>query len=86
MSFKAVIANFLGNTKSENFMYVQLINNLLRDYKEMGCRMSWKLNNMQSYIDFFPTNLGTVSGNHGTFPKQSGLSSTAIKAVEILPC
>jgi len=63
LSFKTVVGNFLGNTKSPN--YVDYINNLLHSYHRMGCRMSLKLHFLHSHLDFFPDNLGDVSDEHG---------------------
>jgi len=63
LAFKSVVSNFLGNHKSSN--YVQVVNNLLQCYKEMGCNMSLKIHFLHSHLDFFPANLGDVSDEHG---------------------
>ena len=62
-SFVAVIQGFLGNSKEEN--YRKLVDNLLKSYKEMGCRMSLKLHMMHSHLDFFKSSMGDYSEEHG---------------------
>jgi hypothetical protein len=62
-SFKAVINNFLGNYKADN--YAATVNDLLKNYCKMGCRMSLKMHFLHSHLDFFPDNLGAVSDEHG---------------------
>lgn len=62
-SFKAIVKGFLGNTKDKN--YVTIVNDLLDNYKNMGCRMSLKIHFLHSHLDFFPENLGAVSDEHG---------------------
>ncbi|GBN79706.1 hypothetical protein AVEN_11883-1 [Araneus ventricosus] len=60
--FKELAKNFLGNHKAEN--YRQIVNNLLKAYKIMGCNMSLKFYFLHSHLDFFPENLGSVSDEH----------------------
>lgn len=62
-AFKSVVANFLGNRRTEN--YVLVVNELLRTYQELGCNMSLKIHFLHSHLDFFPTNCGSVSDEHG---------------------
>ncbi|GBM24589.1 hypothetical protein AVEN_26835-1 [Araneus ventricosus] len=62
ISFKKLAENFLGNHKAEN--YRQIVNNLLKAYKIMGCNMSLKFYFLHSHLDFFPENLGSVSDEH----------------------
>lgn len=62
-SVKNVINNFLGNTKSEN--YVSLVEEMLENFKEMKVNMSLKIHIMHSHLNFFPENLGAVSDEHG---------------------
>lgn len=62
-SFKNVVNNFLGNNKADN--YKELITELLKNYKALGCNMSLKIHFLDSHLDFFPTNLGAVSDEHG---------------------
>ena len=40
-SFKAVVSGFLKNNKAEN--YQELVENMLKNFKTMGCRMSLKV-------------------------------------------
>ena len=62
-SFVAVIQNFLGNHKSEN--YFQLVNDMLSNLKLLGCNMSIKLHYLHSHLDRFPENLGNYSEEQG---------------------
>ena len=62
-AFVLVVQNFLGNFKAEN--YVELVDNMLKAYKIIGCRMSLKMHFLHSHLDFFPPNLGAVSDEHG---------------------
>ena len=62
-SFVAVVKGFLGNNKEEN--YRELVDDLLKSYEEMGCRMSLKLHMMHSHLDFFKSNMGDYSEEHG---------------------
>ena len=62
-SFKKVCDNFLGNHRSED--YVQVVNDLLSHYHDMGCNMFLKLYVLHSHLDFFVENLGDVSDEHG---------------------
>lgn len=63
LSFKEVVAGFLGNYRASN--YVEAINKLLRTFQRIGCRMSLKIHFLHSHLDFFPPNLGDVSDEHG---------------------
>jgi hypothetical protein len=62
-AFKAVVDNFLGNHKSQD--YSKIVNTMLRAYSQLGCRMSLKIHFLHSHLDFFPDNLGAVSDEHG---------------------
>jgi hypothetical protein len=52
----------LGNRKAEN--YHEIVSDLLTAYKPMGCNMSLKVHFLDSHLDLFPENLGTVSDKH----------------------
>ena len=52
-SFRQVVHGFLGNKK------------VIVHYAEMKCRMSIKLHYLHSHLDFFRSNLGDVSEEHG---------------------
>lgn len=62
-SFVSVVRGFLGNNKEEN--YIELVHDLLKTYKTLGCRMSLKIHFLHSHLDFFPQNLGAVSDEQG---------------------
>jgi hypothetical protein len=58
-SFKAVTTSFLANRKDPN--YLNLVKDLLENYKNLGYCMSLKISFLYSYLDFFPENLGSVN-------------------------
>lgn len=62
-AFVLLVQNFFGNHRAEQ--YVELVDNMLKAYQRMGCRMSLKMHFLQSHLDFFPPNLGDVSDEHG---------------------
>lgn len=62
-AFRSVCENFLGNHRADN--YKELIDELLKSYKKMGCNMSLKIHFLHSHLDSFPKNLGEVSDEHG---------------------
>lgn len=62
-SFKKVCDKFLGKYRSED--YVQVINDLICHYDDMGCNMSFKVHVLHSHLDFFAENLDDVSDEHG---------------------
>lgn len=62
-SFKLLCDNFLGNHKAEN--YKDLVENLLDTFQTLGCRMSLKIHFLHSHLDFFPSNMGAISDEHG---------------------
>ena len=61
-SFKKVCDEFLGNHRSEDYM--QVLNDLLSHYHDMGCNISLKVHVLHSHLDFFAENLGDVSDEH----------------------
>lgn len=61
--FKDVCNGFLGNVKQPN--YKELVQNMLDSYKELGCNMSIKVHFLNSHLDYFPENLGSVSDEQG---------------------
>ena len=61
-SLKKVCDNFLGNHRSED--YVQVVNDLLSHYHDMGCNMFLNVHVLHSHLDFFAENLGDVSSEH----------------------
>ncbi|ESN97698.1 hypothetical protein HELRODRAFT_177753 [Helobdella robusta] len=62
-AFVALVQNFLGNHRSED--YVNLVENFIMAYQNMGCRMSLKIHFLHSHLSFFPANLGAVSDEQG---------------------
>jgi len=62
-ALKRVIKYFLGNLKATN--YREIVDELLQSYKDMRCNMSLKIHFLDSHLDFFPVNLGSVSDEHG---------------------
>ena len=57
--FVLVVKNFLGNNKARN--YAELVNNMLTAFRNLGCNMSIKMQNLFSDMDRFPENLGPMS-------------------------
>lgn len=62
-SFVSLCENFLGNKRSAN--YVDIVNEFLEAYGEMGCNMSLKIHFLHSHLDFFPESLGQFSDEQG---------------------
>jgi hypothetical protein len=62
-SFSQICANFLGNKRSSN--YTELVEDLLVNYKGLGCRMSLKVHFLHSHLEFLSANLGAVSDEQG---------------------
>ena len=62
-SFVSVAKNFLGNQCAEN--YEDLIEEMLRSFEALGCRMSIKLHYLHSHLSWFPANLGHMSDEQG---------------------
>ena len=63
LSFVAVVQDFLGNNKAEN--YIELVNRMLLSFCDLGCTMSIKFHFLNSHLDQFPDNLGAVSDEQG---------------------
>lgn len=62
-SFKAVVSGFLGNKKAEN--YAQLVEDMLKNFNAMGCRMSLKVHMLHAHLDKFKNNMGAYSEEQG---------------------
>ena len=56
-AFILVVKNFLDNNKARN--YVELVNNMLTAFRNLGCDMSVKMHNLFSHLGRFPENLGS---------------------------
>ena len=59
MDFTNVIKDFLANKKTDN--YKKLMAELLPSFQDWGCIMSIKVRFLESHLDSFPENLGSVS-------------------------
>ncbi|GBL90029.1 hypothetical protein AVEN_178422-1 [Araneus ventricosus] len=55
-AFYQVSTHFLGNSKAEN--YNDLVEDMLALFKDFGCKMSLKINFLDSHLNFFPDNCG----------------------------
>ena len=63
MSFKHVVTKFVGNNKDEN--YRNIIENMVENFKNLGCLLNLKLYFLDSHLDVFPQNRGDLSEEHG---------------------
>jgi len=61
-SFKNITANFGGNHKVD--IYCVIVADLVQYYRAKGCNKSLEGHFLDFYLDFFPENLRTVSGEH----------------------
>ena len=57
-SFKDVVTKFFGNQKEPDFE--NIVKNILYNFKNLGCSMSFKIHFLNSHLDF-PENLGAFS-------------------------
>ncbi|GBM98729.1 hypothetical protein AVEN_79228-1 [Araneus ventricosus] len=57
-SFKLCITSFLGNKKIPN--YKSIVEEMIKNFKILGCSMSLKVHFLDSHLDYFPENLGAV--------------------------
>ncbi|GBN45727.1 hypothetical protein AVEN_206458-1 [Araneus ventricosus] len=62
-SFKLVITSFLGNKKDRN--YKSIVEEMIKNFKILGCSMSLNVHFLDSHLDYFPENLGAVSEEQG---------------------
>ena len=58
-SFKNVSLKCLGNEKNDD--YQNFVEDLLKNFEELGCLMNLKLHFLHSHLDYFPENLGDFS-------------------------
>ncbi|GBL96669.1 hypothetical protein AVEN_207826-1 [Araneus ventricosus] len=61
--FKLVITSFLGNKKDPN--YKSIVEEIIKNFKILGCSMRLKVHFLDSHLDYFPENLGAVSEEQG---------------------
>ena len=62
-SFKSVIQNFLVNRKARNDR--RLLDELIQNYRDLGAKISIKMNFLLSHLENFPENCGEVSDEQG---------------------
>jgi hypothetical protein len=62
-SFKEVVQNFLSNHQSPN--YKSLVEDMLINFKNLGCRMSVTVYFLNSHLDHFPENWRDVNEERG---------------------
>ncbi|GBM51326.1 hypothetical protein AVEN_175768-1 [Araneus ventricosus] len=62
-SFKLIITSFLGNKKNPN--YKSIVEEMIKNFKILGCSMSLKVQFLDSHLDYFPEDLGAVSEEQG---------------------
>ncbi|GBM91236.1 hypothetical protein AVEN_258597-1 [Araneus ventricosus] len=60
---KLGITSFLGNKKNPN--YKSMVEEMIKNFKILGCSMSLKVHFLDSHLDYFPENLGEVSDEQG---------------------
>ncbi|GBM33335.1 hypothetical protein AVEN_179681-1 [Araneus ventricosus] len=61
--FKLVITSFLGNKKDIN--YKSIVEEMIKNFKILGCSMSLKVHFLDSHLEYFPENSGAVSEEQG---------------------
>ncbi|GBL75087.1 hypothetical protein AVEN_243862-1 [Araneus ventricosus] len=62
-SLKLVFTSFLGNKKEPNYKYI--VEDMIKNFKILGCSMSLKVHFLDLHLDYFPENLGAVSEEQG---------------------
>lgn len=62
-ALRDVVEHFLGNNRAPN--YAQLVEKMLKKYKEIGALMSLKMHFLESHLSEFVENLGAQSDQHG---------------------
>jgi len=62
-SFKSVVRNYLTGKRSSN--YKVIVQELIENYKEMGCSMSTKVHLLAEHLDKFPDNPQAYSEEDG---------------------
>ncbi|GBM64169.1 hypothetical protein AVEN_89023-1 [Araneus ventricosus] len=63
LAFKSVCTHFLGNKKAAN--YEDLVGDMVKCFRVIGCNMSLKLQFLDSHLNFFPQNFDAISDEHG---------------------
>ncbi|GBO03000.1 hypothetical protein AVEN_199572-1, partial [Araneus ventricosus] len=62
-SFKLVFTSFLGNKQDLNYKYI--VDEMIKNFKILGCSMSLKVHFLDSHLDYFPENLSAVREEQG---------------------
>ncbi|GBO42707.1 hypothetical protein AVEN_211425-1 [Araneus ventricosus] len=62
-SLKLGIFSFLGNKKNPKYKYI--VEEMIKNFKILGCSMSLKVHFLDSHLDYVPENLGAVSEEQG---------------------
>ncbi|GBN33374.1 hypothetical protein AVEN_254889-1 [Araneus ventricosus] len=78
LAFKSVCTHFLGNKKAED--YEDLVGDMVKCFRVIGCNMSLKLHVLDSHLNFFPQNLGSISVSMG---KDFTRTSLCLKSVSV---
>lgn len=60
---KEVCQNYLGNYKAPD--HVEIVERMINAFRVLKCNMSLKIHLLHSHLDFFPSNVGNVSDEHG---------------------
>ena len=63
MAFSQVVSNFLGNTKSHD--YIELVKHLLCAFQKLCCNVSVKVHFLHCHLNYFLENLGATSEEQG---------------------
>lgn len=85
-SFVSVVQVFFEKNKNKKEKYCELVENLLKSYKQMSCRMSLKLRMIHSHLDFlnpiWETNpKSTVSASSKLYWNLRSATSVSIMSV-----
>ncbi|GBM05799.1 hypothetical protein AVEN_275-1 [Araneus ventricosus] len=62
-SLKLVITSFDGNKKDPKYKFI--VEEMIKNFKILGCSTSLKVHFLDSHLDYFPENLGEVSEEQG---------------------
>jgi len=62
-AFQAGSSNLLGNHRHDQ--YADIVDRMLKAYKQLGARMSLKMHFLHFHLGFFPPNLGEANDKQG---------------------
>ena len=80
----SVTSNFLGNNKAAN--YKEVVEKLIQAYKHIGCNIFLKFLLLSPHLNFFPSNCGEESDEHGECFKMLELWIKDIKVNGVYQC